>query len=105
MSPVGGVGINYAIQDAVEAANLLAGPLKDGRVTDGDLAAVQRRRELPVRAIQRMQSLMQRKIAAPALAGRPFKLPLPLRIALRLPILRNLPARMIAYGIRRVRVE
>jgi 2-polyprenyl-6-methoxyphenol hydroxylase-like FAD-dependent oxidoreductase len=105
MSPVGGVGINYAIQDAVEAANLLAEPLKNGHVTDGDLAAVQRRRELPVRAIQRMQGLMQRKIAAPALAGRPFKLPLPLRIALRLPLLRNLPARMIAYGIRRVRVD
>jgi 2-polyprenyl-6-methoxyphenol hydroxylase-like FAD-dependent oxidoreductase len=106
MSPVGGVGINYAVQDAVEAANLLAEPLKRGELTERDLAAVQARRETPTRAIQALQRFLQRKLAAPALqAGRPFRVPLALRILRRLPVLRNLPARMIGYGIRRVRVE
>ena len=76
MSPVGGVGINYAIQDAVEAANLLGGPLKEGRLRVSDLAAVQRRREWPTKVIQRFQGVMQRQIAAPALQGdRPFRPP------------------------------
>jgi 2-polyprenyl-6-methoxyphenol hydroxylase-like FAD-dependent oxidoreductase len=105
MSPVGGVGINYAIQDAVEAANLLAGPLRAGWVTVGHLAAVQRVRERPVRVIQWIQGLMQRRIAAPALSGKPFRLPLPLRLLLKVPLLRDLPGRMLAFGIRRVRVE
>jgi 2-polyprenyl-6-methoxyphenol hydroxylase-like FAD-dependent oxidoreductase len=106
MSPVGGVGINYAVQDAVEAANLLAGPLKRGRVSEGDLAAVQRVRERPTRVIQAVQGFLQRTIAGPALeTNKPFRLPLALRIVQRLPILRGLPGRMIAYGIRRVRVE
>jgi 2-polyprenyl-6-methoxyphenol hydroxylase-like FAD-dependent oxidoreductase len=106
MSPVGGVGINYAVQDAVEAANLLAEPLRGGAVTDADLAAVQARREWPVRVIQAFQRLIQRQIAGPALqAGVPFRVPRLLRLALRLPGLRNLPGRMMAFGVRRVRVE
>ena len=68
MSPVGGVGINYAIQDAVVAANVLAGPLKAGHVAESDLAEVQRQREWPVRVIQRMQSVMQNNLIAKALA-------------------------------------
>lgn len=106
MSPVAGVGINYAIQDAVEAFNLLAEPLQKGSVGVSDLAAVQKRREWPTRVIQAFQGQVQRQIAAPALAaGRPFRLPLLLRILLRLPVLRNLPGRLIAFGIRRVRVK
>jgi 2-polyprenyl-6-methoxyphenol hydroxylase-like FAD-dependent oxidoreductase len=106
MSPVGGVGINYAIQDAVETANLLGPRLKEGRVTEPDLAAVQRRRELPTKAIQAFQGFMQERIARTALdPDRPFRLPLVLRVLLRLPLLRNLPGRMIGFGIRRVQVK
>jgi 2-polyprenyl-6-methoxyphenol hydroxylase-like FAD-dependent oxidoreductase len=105
MSPVGGVGINYAIQDAVEAVNLLAGPLRRGAVRVGDLAAVQRRREWPTAVIQRVQGVMQKQIVAPALqAGRSFRPPWWLRVLLRLPVLRDLPARLVAFGLRRVRV-
>ena len=106
MSPVGGVGINYAVQDAVEAANLLAGPLREGHVDVRHLEAVQRRREWPTRAIQAFQGLIQRRIAAPALReGEAFRLPRLMRLLLRVPLLRDLPARMIAFGVRRVRVE
>ena len=106
MSPVGGVGINVAIQDAVEAANLLAGPLKEGRLSERVLAAVQAKRDWPVRAIQGFQDRIQKTIVSQALqGGKPFRLPLALRVLLRLPILRDFPARMIAFGARRVRVE
>jgi 2-polyprenyl-6-methoxyphenol hydroxylase-like FAD-dependent oxidoreductase len=106
MSPVGGVGINYAVQDAVETANLLAKSLGQGPVSDRQLAAVQRRRERPVRFIQRVQRLIQDRIAAPAMdAGRPFKLPLPLRVMTSLPVLRQLLPYIIAYGLRRVRIS
>jgi 2-polyprenyl-6-methoxyphenol hydroxylase-like FAD-dependent oxidoreductase len=106
MSPVGGVGINYAVQDAVEAANLLAGPLRQGRVRTSDLAAVQRRRLWPTQVIQGFQGLVQGQIAAPALqAGRSFRLPWWLRLLLRLPLLRDLPGRLIGFGVRRVRVQ
>ncbi|HEV2912573.1 MAG TPA: FAD-dependent oxidoreductase [Pyrinomonadaceae bacterium] len=99
MSPVGGVGINYAIQDAVAAANLLTLPLKRGEVTMSDLDAVQRRREWPTRIIQRVQTLVQQNILASGLdPTRPFRLPLVLRLILRLPVLRNIPARLIAFG-------
>jgi 2-polyprenyl-6-methoxyphenol hydroxylase-like FAD-dependent oxidoreductase len=99
MSPVGGVGINYAIQDGVAAANLLAGPLKRGELKLEDLARVQRRREWPTRIIQRLQALVQQNIIASALdPTRPFKLPFPVRLILSVPVLRNIPARMIAYG-------
>lgn len=106
MSPVGGVGINVAIQDAVEAANLLAAPLKEGRLQEQDLAAVQARREWPVRVVQGFQERVQKLIVAQALQpDKPFQLPLLLRILLRLPVVRNLPARIMAFGPRRVRVE
>jgi len=105
MSPVGGVGINYAIQDAVVAANVLIGPLKAGRVAESDLAEVQRQREWPVRVIQRMQALMQNRLIAPALSSQgPARVPWLARVLLRIPILRDLPGRLIAFGPRRVRL-
>ena len=105
MSPIAGVGINYAIQDAVAAANLLAEPLLAGTVTDEHLAAVQRRREFPTRFIQGFQGLVQRQLVARALEDKPFRLPLPARIISALPLLRNLPARLVGWGIRPERVR
>ena len=106
MSPVGGVGINYAVQDAVVAANVLAGPLNAGRVSDADLAEVQRQREWPVRIIQGMQRLMQNRLIVPALASQgPPRAPWIARAFLRIPILRDLPARLLAFGPRRVRLN
>jgi 2-polyprenyl-6-methoxyphenol hydroxylase-like FAD-dependent oxidoreductase len=100
MSPVGGVGINYAIQDAVAAANFLTGPLLRNRLSTRHLAAVQLRRELPTRAIQRLQTLVQNRLLAPTLSSAaPLAPPLPLRLLPRLPVLRALPARAIAYGL------
>jgi 2-polyprenyl-6-methoxyphenol hydroxylase-like FAD-dependent oxidoreductase len=101
MSPVGGVGINLAIQDAVAAANRLAAPLRDGRVTDEDLRAVQERRELPTRVTQRIQVLVQDRVITRVLSGRrPLRPPLPLRLLARFPALRRLPGRLIGIGIR-----
>ena len=105
MSPVGGVGINYAIQDAVAAANLLVAPLRAGTVTDADLAAVQRRREFPTRFIQALQGIVQRRLVARALEDKPFQVPLPARIISALPLVRNLPARLVGWGLRPERVR
>jgi len=111
MSPVAGVGINYAIQDAVAASNVLSGPLKESqkRLVDLDvryLAATQRRRELATRFIQRFQALIQQQVLAPALhSSTPFAPPLFLRFLLRVPVLRNIPSRIVAFGIWPVRVR
>jgi 2-polyprenyl-6-methoxyphenol hydroxylase-like FAD-dependent oxidoreductase len=111
MSPVGGVGINYAIQDAVVAANVLAEPLKEcqERLVDLDpryLAAVQRRRELPTRLIQRLQTLVQQQLLAPALRSKaPFAPPPFLRLLLHVPIVRNIPSRVVGFGFWPVRVK
>ena len=106
MSPVGGVGINYAIQDAVAAANVLGDPLSRGEVRTEDLAAVQRRREWPVRFIQRMQAMIQRNILAPSLeTDQPFTPPVPFRLLFGVPLVRDIPARIVAYGLRPVHVE
>jgi 2-polyprenyl-6-methoxyphenol hydroxylase-like FAD-dependent oxidoreductase len=100
MSPVGGVGINLAIADAVAAANILARPLRAGRVRSGDLAAVQLRRELPTRAIQAFQSVAQRRVVSSSLGpdGAP-SVPAVARMLLGLRPVRDLPARVIAFGI------
>jgi 2-polyprenyl-6-methoxyphenol hydroxylase-like FAD-dependent oxidoreductase len=91
MSPVGGVGINLAVQDAVVAANLLAEPLRGGRLTESDLAAVQRRRQLPTLVVQLFQAQVQRLVLGPALRG--GDTPRALRLLGRVPLLRDLPAR------------
>jgi 2-polyprenyl-6-methoxyphenol hydroxylase-like FAD-dependent oxidoreductase len=101
MSPVGGVGINLAIQDAVAAANILAIPLRRGRVTTADLRVVQRRREWPTRLTQWIQVLIQNRIISRVLAGRAtLKLPWPLRLLRRFPVLRRIPARLVGIGFR-----
>jgi 2-polyprenyl-6-methoxyphenol hydroxylase-like FAD-dependent oxidoreductase len=107
MSPVGGVGINYAIGDAVEAANVLSEKLRQGRpIEEADLAEVQRRREPVVRTIQRIQGVVQERIVGETLRHRrQFVPPLPLRILLRTPFLRDIPARMLAFGPRPYRLE
>ena len=101
MSPVGGVGINLAIQDAVAAANLLHEPLRNRSLTEADLARVERRRELPTRSIQRMQILVQNQVIANVLTsdGAPSP-PLLLRIMGHWPWFRRLAARLIGVGIR-----
>ncbi len=101
MSPVGGVGINLAVQDAVAAANELAMPLREGRVTNDMLAAVQQRRSLPMRLIQRIQVVVQNMLLAPALAStaRPT-VPFPVKLMQYFPVLRRIPARVIGLGFR-----
>jgi 2-polyprenyl-6-methoxyphenol hydroxylase-like FAD-dependent oxidoreductase len=99
MSPVGGIGIQYAVQDAVAASNLLAAPLRARRVSDAELAAVQRLREPAVKKAQWFQGLLQQKIVAQALRGdRSFRLPPAMRLLLHLPWLRNIPAQIIGRG-------
>jgi len=106
MSPVGGVGINYAIQDGVVAANVLSAGLKSGRVSDADLAEVQRQREWPTRVIQTAQSFLQRRIIAGALnTAQAGNVPWQLRLFAKIPVLRDVPPRLIAFGPRRVRLK
>ena len=106
MSPIGGVGINYAIQDAVVAANLLATRLKEGRVAESDLAQVQRQRQWTIRVVQRMQSIMQKNLIGKALQSQgAARVPWQMRLLVRIPILRDVPARLIAFGPRRVRLR
>ena len=101
MSPVGGVGINLAIQDAVAAANILAGPLKAGQVSEADLAAVQRRRTLPMKIIQWIQVQVQNRVLSAALASTTTPaVPWPVKLLNVFPVLRRLPARLVGLGIR-----
>jgi 2-polyprenyl-6-methoxyphenol hydroxylase-like FAD-dependent oxidoreductase len=101
MSPIGGVGINLAVQDAVAAANRLAQPLRAGRVSPADLQAVEQRRAWPARATQRVQLFMQDRIVSPALQStRRPKPPLLFRLLNALPALQRLPARLLALGVR-----
>jgi len=101
MSPVGGVGINLAIQDAVAAARILAGPLRAHDVDLRTLRRVQRRRAFPARATQRVQLLIQDRLIGPVLRARgPLKPPWFLTLLTRLPWLRRLPARLIGVGFR-----
>jgi 2-polyprenyl-6-methoxyphenol hydroxylase-like FAD-dependent oxidoreductase len=103
MSPIGGVGVNLAVQDAVAAANLLAGPLREKRLGDNDLARVQRRREFPTRIIQRFQIIVQKRVVTRILGssgGGELTPPLALRLLQRYPVLRRLPARFMGLGVR-----
>jgi 2-polyprenyl-6-methoxyphenol hydroxylase-like FAD-dependent oxidoreductase len=100
MSPIGGVGINIAIQDAVAASNLLAAPLREERLKDSDLAAVQARRLFPARATQAMQIFLQNRVIAPSLGGGTLRVPFFLRVLQWFPILLRLPARLMGMGVR-----
>jgi 2-polyprenyl-6-methoxyphenol hydroxylase-like FAD-dependent oxidoreductase len=106
MSPVGGVGINLAIQDAVAAANILAEPLLRGARADSDLdprlRVVQKRREFPTRMTQRFQVIAHKRFLGPALGNDAEirRLPLALRLLQRFPILRRIPARVVGMGFR-----
>jgi 2-polyprenyl-6-methoxyphenol hydroxylase-like FAD-dependent oxidoreductase len=101
MSPIGGVGINLAIQDAVATANILAEPLLRGTCSDVDLHRVQQRRELPTRIVQRVQVIAQERVIGPALKGKgPQQLPFALKLLRWVPMLRRIPARLVGVGVR-----
>lgn len=106
MSPIGGVGINLAIQDAVAAANILGPRLKDGSLSVRDLARVQKRRALPARMVQRVQVFIQNRVIRRVLAShaktRPPRI---LRLMQLFPILRRIPAYIIGMGIRHEHVQ
>jgi 2-polyprenyl-6-methoxyphenol hydroxylase-like FAD-dependent oxidoreductase len=101
MSPIGGVGVNMAVQDAVAAANQLAGPLARGKMTDADLQAIEQRRTLPMRFTQGLQLAVQRQIISRVLVAhtRP-KPPLLVKVFGAFPILRRIPAHLLGLGIR-----
>jgi 2-polyprenyl-6-methoxyphenol hydroxylase-like FAD-dependent oxidoreductase len=100
MSPVAGVGVNLAVQDAVAAANELALPLLDAALQDEHLQRVQRRRQWPVILTQRLQLLVQNKVIASVLEGGTSRPPLAMRLIDHLPLLRRIPGRLIGMGVR-----
>jgi len=101
MSPIGGVGINLAIQDAVAAANILGTRLLQGTPSESELHAVQRRREFPTRATQRLQLVIQNNVIRRVLgSSKPLSLPWILKLVRRWPLLRRIPARLIGIGFR-----
>jgi 2-polyprenyl-6-methoxyphenol hydroxylase-like FAD-dependent oxidoreductase len=100
MSPIGGVGINLAIQDAVAAANILAKPLQTQGADDHSLAAVQKRREFPTRATQRMQIFIQNNVITRVLGSSRIQAPWILKLVDRWPLLQRIPARLVGVGFR-----
>ncbi|WP_198964581.1 FAD-dependent oxidoreductase [Bradyrhizobium sp. C9] len=100
MSPIGGVGVNLAVQDAVATANILAAKLAQGCPTEHELDAVRRRREFPVRVTQRMQVIAQNNIISAALKGGDQPVPFALRLITAMPWLQALTARLVAVGVR-----
>ena len=101
MSPVGGVGINLALQDAVATANILVPRMTRGAATMDDLRAVQRRREWPTKMTQRMQVVIQNRVISSVLRGTDTpKPPALLRLVGRFPLLQRIPARVIGMGFR-----
>jgi 2-polyprenyl-6-methoxyphenol hydroxylase-like FAD-dependent oxidoreductase len=108
MSPIGGVGINMAIQDAVAAANALAKPLRNGGAIDESLlATIQQRREWPVKVVQRVQIAMQKRLISRVLeqSGEPPRVPALLHFLLGFRTVRHLPARLFGYGLRQEHVH
>jgi len=107
MSPVGGVGINLAIQDAVAAANILAGPLASGRGVDSLLPQVQHRREFPTKVIQAAQKAVHNRVLTPLVIRKAVltKVPWPLRLFALFPVLRRIPARLVGLGVRREHIR
>jgi 2-polyprenyl-6-methoxyphenol hydroxylase-like FAD-dependent oxidoreductase len=101
MSPIGGVGINLAIQDAVAAANILAGPWKAGGIADKDLEAVQERRMFPAKATQAFQVFVHKRVLERVLGrDKPLSPPWPVRLLDRWALLRRIPARFLGLGVR-----
>ena len=100
MSPVGGVGINLAIQDAVAAANVLARPLREGTVSTADLAKIQRRREFQTRLTQRVQALIRQQVGGSLDPSGPRRLPWIVRLLERTTILRRIRTRFLGIGVR-----
>jgi 2-polyprenyl-6-methoxyphenol hydroxylase-like FAD-dependent oxidoreductase len=101
MSPIGGVGINLAIQDAVATANILTPKFLEGSVSHRHLEAVQRRREFPTRATQRLQVVLQNRVIGRVLAStEKMSPPFAVRLLGWVPLLRRLPARLIGLGFR-----
>jgi 2-polyprenyl-6-methoxyphenol hydroxylase-like FAD-dependent oxidoreductase len=101
MSPIGGVGVNLAVQDAVAAANILAAPLRERKLSTDDLQAVQRRRTFPMKVIQGMQIAVQSRIIDPLLdSDKPVTAPWVARLFNRFPFLRRIPARVVGMGVR-----
>jgi len=101
MSPVGGVGINLAVQDAVAAANVLAEPLSANQAVAESLDEIRRRRELPTRVTQGMQILAQNRVISRILGvEKPITAPWQLKLVNRWPFLQRIPARLIGLGIR-----
>jgi 2-polyprenyl-6-methoxyphenol hydroxylase-like FAD-dependent oxidoreductase len=105
MSPIGGIGINLAVQDAVAAANALAAPIARGEAADPLLHKVQDRRMWPTRLIQAGQKAAQDRIVGAVLSGRPIKAPWIVKLLDRVPVLRRIPGRIIGLGFRRERVR
>nr|WP_116237118.1 FAD-dependent oxidoreductase [Parasphingopyxis lamellibrachiae] len=107
MSPIGGVGINLAVQDAVAAANILACPIARGEAVDPLLASVQKRRWAPTARVQWLQKIAQNALIAPTLSGQSDigKPPLALRIVNRIPLLQRIPAHIVGLGFRREKIE
>ncbi|NJC82671.1 FAD-dependent oxidoreductase [Planosporangium mesophilum] len=101
MSPIGGVGINLAVQDAVATARLLAGPLLAGRLSEDDLARVRARRAFPTAGTQLLQRVVQRAVIGRVLGSeRPIPAPLPMRVLQHVPALRRAAARLVGVGLR-----
>jgi 2-polyprenyl-6-methoxyphenol hydroxylase-like FAD-dependent oxidoreductase len=101
MSPIGGVGINLAVQDAVAAANILWEPLSRGHASENDLARVQKRREFPTRVTQGIQVFLQNRVISRALQAKgEMEVPLAVRLLANVPLLRRLPARLLGLGVR-----
>lgn len=105
MSPVGGVGINLAIQDAVAVANILAGVMARGGDPDCLLARVQARRMLPVRVVQAAQRIIHRRVIGAVLSQGIERVPVPLRLLSAVPMLRRIPARVLGYGVWREHIR
>jgi 2-polyprenyl-6-methoxyphenol hydroxylase-like FAD-dependent oxidoreductase len=101
MSPIGGVGVNVAVQDAIAAANILAAPLRDGKLTNDHLDQVQKRRAFPMKVIQGMQIAVQQNIIDKVLSSdRPISAPWTVRLFNWFPVLRRIPARVVGIGVR-----
>jgi 2-polyprenyl-6-methoxyphenol hydroxylase-like FAD-dependent oxidoreductase len=101
MSPIGGVGINLAVQDAVATARILGPKLAAGTLTDGDLDLVRRRRRLPTAVTQAAQRIAQRRVVDPLLRARgPMRAPAVVRFVGRTPLLQGIPARLVGFGVR-----